>query len=264
MKKILLVGLIMMLAACSATPEKPQANDETREVTVYFVSDTPRGFKLFSEQRSITANSDTFATQVISQLVSGSLQPLDPDYVNLWDNSHALNGIDFSDGTATVDLSLGKLNVGAEGEIRAIEQIVWTLTGLTPNPTQVNFLVNGEVVESFAGHVDTTSTFEQSVDYEVLNPLQITSILDGAELENPIIITGDACTFEANVVWELTQNGERIAGGFTTAGAACPERSPWKISLEELTSGEYVFAVQEFSAEDGSLFAIDTKSFSIN
>lgn len=128
----------------------------------------------------------------------------------------------------------------------------------------VRFTVDGESVESFAGHVDTSGEFARAPDYEVLNPIQIESIVDGDSLSNPVTITGNACTFEANVVWTLFKDGQKIEEGFTTADAACPERSAWKVSFKNLEPGAYSFEAKEFSAEDGSLFAIDDKNFVIS
>lgn len=262
MKKLICFVLaLLVMAACSPPTNEQALVAETKMVETFFVTDTPRGFKLVSELREFESTQGGFPTEVLSQLISGELQPLDPDYVNLWDNSNSLNQVVLSGATATIDINLGKLNVGSEGEIRAIDQLVWTLTGVSSFLTTVRFLVNGEVVESFAGHVDTTADFQRSPDYEVLNPLQIDSINEGATVSNPITISGKACTFEANVVWELTQGDQLVSKGFTTAAVACPQRSAWSVTLDQLAPGNYVFAAQEFSAEDGSLFAVDTKSF---
>ena len=160
-----------------------------------------------------------------------------------------------------MDLGEISLKVGAEGEQRAIDQIVWTLTEFAPEVKTVAFTVNGEVVESFAGHVDTTAQFERAIGYEVLNPLQISSVNQGAELTSPVTISGQACTFEANVVWKLLQGDKVVQESFTTASSGCPERGDWSITLEDLAPGEYLFQVLEYSAEDGSLFAIDDKRF---
>lgn len=264
MKKLVLAVLVLSLVtACSPSPNEQALVDETKFATVYFVADTPRGFKLFSEEREITAPAGTFASTVISQLITGQLQPIDPDYVNLWDDSNSLNQVVITGARATVDLNLGKLNVGAEGEMRAIEQIIWTLTGISPSLTTVRFLVNGKPVETFAGHVDTTVDFKRVPDYEVLSPLQIDSLLDGTELSPPISMAGFACTFEANVVWTITQNDQFVVDGVTTAAAACPQRSKWQVTLPDLAPGEYLFSVKEFSAEDGSLFAQDSKRFTV-
>ena len=258
MKRIL--GLLLaafLLFGCST-----EATPRTVDAKIFFVADTPRGFKLFSEVQEFKEQDD-LPEFIISQLISGAITPKDPDYVNLWDGSHSLLSITYSDSLATIDFTLGKLNVGSEGEQRAIDQLVWTLTELADRVTKVRFTVNGQPIESFAGHVDTSGEFSRAPDYEVLNPIQIESVMEGDELSNPVTISGNACTFEANVVWTLLKDQEVVDEGFTTAAAACPERSSWKISLPDLNPGEYVIEAKEFSAEDGSLFAIDDKTFVI-
>lgn len=264
MKRIaLLVASMLLLTACAQTSTE-KADENGIPLKYYFVADTPRGFKLFSEtQNQIVQNGD-LELQIVSDLVSGEVAPLDPQYVNLWGKGNTVNSVTFDKSVATVDLGEILLNVGAEGEQRAIDQIVWTLTEFAPEITAVAFTVNGETVESFAGHVDTTAKFERTIDYEVLNPIQISSIKQGAELISPITISGQACTFEANVVWELSQDGKVIQTGFTTASSGCPERGRWSITIKDLTPGNYKIAAFENSAEDGSLFAIDDKEFVIN
>ena len=258
MKRFLGLFLVAsLLIGCSN-----EVTPRTMDVKVFFVGDTPRGFKLFSEVQEFKETKN-LAESVISQLISGAITPKDPDYVNLWDNSNKLNSITYTDSLATIDLSLGKLNVGSEGEQRAIEQLVWTLTELTDQVASVRFTVGGQSVETFAGHIDTSGEFTRAPDYEVLNPIQIESFVDGDELSNPVTISGNACTFEANVVWTLLKGERVIDEGFTTAGAACPERSGWKVSLKDLEPGNYRFEAKEFSAENGSLFAIDDKRFVI-
>ena len=255
------VTLLLLLSGCAQTATESLVEDGV-PVKFYFVSDTARGFKLFSETQPLIDAND-LNLQVVSDLVTGKITPLDPEYVNLWGGTNTVNSVKVNESVATVDLGEISLNVGAEGEQRAIDQIVWTLTEFAPEITSVAFTVNGEVVESFAGHVDTTSAFVRAIDYEVLNPLQISSINQGAELTSPVTISGQACTFEANVVWKLFQDGTVVQDGFTTATTGCPDRGDWSISFSELKPGEYTIQVLEYSAEDGSLFAIDDKKFSV-
>jgi hypothetical protein len=262
MKKIAtLVALLLILTGC-AQGTTENAVEDGIPVKFFFVSDTPRGFKLFSEIQSWTA-ADDMNFQVVSDLVTGKVIPLDPEYVNLWGSTNSVNSVGIADSVATVDLGEISLNVGAEGEQRAIDQIVWTLTEFAPEVKSVAFTVNGTTVESFAGHVDTTATFERAFDYEVLNPIQISSINQGAELTSPVTISGQACTFEANVVWKLSQDGKVVQEGFTTASSGCPERGGWSIAFADLAPGNYRIEALEYSAEDGSLFAIDDKEFEV-
>lgn len=261
MKKIaLLIASIFLLTGCSQVATEKVYEDGI-PVKFFFVSDTPRGFKLFSETQNQMAREGDLNLQIVSDLISGAVVPLDSQYVNLWGNGNTVNSVTIDQSIATVDLGEVTLNVGAEGEQRAIDQIVWTLTESAPEITEVAFTVNGEKVESFAGHVDTTTAFKRAISYEVLNPIEITSFNQGAELTLPITISGQACTFEANVVWKLTQDSQVVEEGFTTASSGCPERGNWSITLQDLAPGNYTFAALEYSAEDGSLFAIDDKDF---
>ena len=261
MKRIaLLIASMLVLTGCAQSATEKVYEDGV-PVNFYFVSDTPRGLKLFSETQNYLVKDGDLNLQVISDLVSGIVAPLDPDYTNLWGGSSTVNSVSISGSVATVDLGAISLNVGAEAEQRAIDQIVWTLTEFVSEVKGVVFTVNGKTVESFAGHVDTTGVFERAIDYEVLNPIQISSLNEGAELVSPFSISGQACTFEANVVWKLLRDGKVVKEGFTTATSGCPERGNWSISFENLGSGKYTIETVEYSAEDGSLFAKDDKQF---
>jgi hypothetical protein len=54
-----------------------------------------------------------------------------------------------------------------------------------------------------------------------------------------------------------------VEEGFTTASSGCPERGKWSITIANLAPGNYTFEALEYSAEDGSLSAIDDKEFVI-
>jgi hypothetical protein len=103
----------------------------------------------------------------------------------------------------------------------------------------------------------------RAIDYEVLNPIQISSLNEGAELTTSFTVSGQACTFEANVVWKLMQGDTVVKEGFTTTTSGCPDRGDWSISFDNLEAGEYTIQTLEYSAEDGSLFAEDDKRFTV-
>jgi len=251
-------------AASGATSEAPEVIED---YSFYFVGDTSMGFRLYKEVQpvSVTENElgDDKGLNALTMLINGQLPPYDGNYQTLWKSGSKINSLTRDDAVATVDLSLGRLNVGAESEQRAIDQIVWTLTENDPSITSVKFTVDGLAVESLAGHVDASVPFTRQPDYEVFATVWI-DLLDKTDLESPVTITGTACTFEANVAWELLQNNEVINSGSTIAGEACPVRSPWKVELGALAAGDYVFRAFENSAKDGSLINEDTKSFTIN
>lgn len=259
---IIAAALVVSSTACAPTEPKPTETPVTFEsALVYFALETPQGLRLVTEAHEFELQGETLAEEVIAQLVSGELQPTDPDYLTLWGAPNELIGIDAAANAATVDLKPVTLNVGAEGEAIAIAQIIWTLTGITNPADKVSFLINGQPAESFAGHVDTLTSLERGAEFEVLNGIQISSLLEGATLENPIIIAGEACTFEANLRWTLLRGGNEVDGGSTMAAEACPTRSSWQVELGDLDAGEHEFVAQEFSMKDGAIVSEDSKTF---
>lgn len=256
LSSLFLIGIV--LSGCASTPA---AINE--EVEIFFVADSRQGIRLFSEMHEVPGGNKDIATATLSDLISGKLQPFDGDYVNLWGSTNSLNELSVDGNVATVDINLAGLNVGSEAEIRAIDQIVWTLTGIDTEIKNVKFLVNGESVESFAGHVDTTGLFSRGVDYEVLSGVQITSIQEAEVVGNPVTVLGQACTFEGNLNWTLSSTDTVIEQGVLIAEGACPIRSSWKMNLGDLEPGDYTIEVFELSAEDGGVTALDNKEFQV-
>jgi|694.fasta_scaffold33725_2 hypothetical protein len=253
-------------ASVSASESANPATEELQDYSFYFVSETSRGFRLIREvhQVSKTENDlgDDKGLNSLIMLVDGQLPPFDGDHRTLWNNGTKVNSVTTVDGVATVDLSLGRISFGSESEQRAIDQIVWTLIGNNPTITSVKFTVDGVASDSLAGHVDFSQEFIPAAGFDVLASVWI-DLLDRSNVSNPVLIAGSACTFEANVAWELSQGGDVKDSGATTAELACPDRSDWKLDLGDLAAGNYVLTVSDFSAEDGSLIFADTKAFTV-
>ena len=240
--------------------------DDLQDYAFYFTSETAQGFRLVREVHQVSKIEndlgDDKGFNSLVMLVDGQLPPFDGDHRTLWNNGTKVNSVRVVEGVATVDLTLGRISLGAESEQRAIDQMVWTLIENDPTVTSVKFTIDGLVSESLAGHVDFSQVFTLAPSYEVLASAWI-DLLDRSDVSNPVSITGSACTFEANVAWELTKGGDVVSSGATTAATACPDRSDWSIDLGELAPGNYVLKVSDTSAEDGSLIFEDTKAFTV-
>lgn len=276
MKRILpIVASLALVLGCangnsdsakSASPSQSSSSSAptsvvNSEAKLYFVSDTGTSFRLYSEIHQVKISSDQDLVNALSALISGE-KPIDPDYVNLWQSDSSLNSISIDDDLATIDLHLGTLNVGAESEMRAIEQILFTIAAIDKTIKQVRFLNDGKDVETFAGHVDVTRPFQIDEGYSSLATVDL-DIEDGSTLAKPYVVTGLACTFEANVPWELEQNGIGVGSGAVTAQLACPDRSKFEIDLGDLQPGTYVLHIWESSMENGSLINEDSKTLII-
>ena len=273
---------VLLVSACgsnsqNSSPSNPPASsapsesampiiDDLQDYAFYFTSETVQGFRLVREVHQVSKVEndlgDDKGFNSLVMLVDGQLPPFDGDHRTLWNNGTKVNSVSVVEGIATVDLTLGRISLGAESEQRAIDQMVWTLIENDPTVTSVKFTIDGLVSESLAGHVDFSQVFTLAPSYEVLASVWI-DLLDRSDVSNPVSITGSACTFEANVAWELTKGGDVVSSGATTAATACPDRSDWSIDLGELAPGNYVLKVSDTSAEDGSLIFEDTKAFTV-
>lgn len=250
----------------SPSPSATSTIDVVQDYSFYFVSETAQGFRLVREVQQVSKLEndlgDDKGFNSLVMLVTGQLPPFDGDHVTLWNNGTKVNSVVSVDGVATVDLTLGRISLGSESELRAIDQIVWTLIANDPAIKSVKFTVDGVKSESLAGHVDFGQTFTLAPSYEVLATVWI-DLLDRSDLKNPVSISGSACTFEAGVAWELTKSGKVIKSGGTTAASACPDRSDWSLDFGKLAPGNYVLKVSDLSAKDGTEIFADTKAFTV-
>ena len=249
-------------STASPSPSSTVVPTKTKIAAIYYVGDTAQGLRLYREFRHVTVHgSNSLGLESLRYLTAQGSHSVDSDYTNLWGNGSVINSVSVAGSKAIVDLKISHLNVGSEGEMRAIDQLVWTLTANDRSVKSVRFTSDGEPIESFAGHVDTTVGFARERSYDVLAPIWVTS--PGAVVGNPVTIKGTACTFEAGIAWKLTRSGIVVKHGSVTAQQACPVRSVWQVSLGTLTAGTYTFTAIDYSAKDGSVTQQDSKKFTV-
>lgn len=258
---IVAVGLLLSACSASTSPSpKPSSSQSFKAIALYFVGDTAQGMRLYREfHKGETA--DSSIANALNLLFRS--KPLDPDYANLWPRDAKVTKVSTDADLATIDLSFSSLNVGAESEMRAIDQVVWTATAADTSIKRIELRRDGKKVETLAGHVDTRGTFTREATYEVLAPVWITSVQEGDSTTVPLTFGGVAQTFEANVEWQVLQGKKIVARGATTAEEAAPARTPWKVTVANLKPGSYTIRAFTSSAMDGSLVAEDTKSIEL-
>lgn len=247
-------------SSASASSSPSQATDQVN-VKLFFASDTGTSIRIYSEMASVSKVTDDLAVSAVNALLSGA-KPIDADYQNLWGSGVVVNNIAIKDSIATIDLKQPTLNVGSEGEARAIDQIIWTLHSNQPSIAGVEFLIDGKPAESLAGHVDISGPIYLDEGYQSLATVDL-DLDESQEVSAPVKVTGLACTFEANVPWELLNGDEVINSGSVLASEACPTRSKFTIDLGELVPGKFTLRVWESSMMDGSLINEDTKTFTV-
>ena len=245
----------------SSPSEQPSPSPSvTAAVYLYVVGDTSAGLRLYREVHRLPVTSDR-GLSALRILLNQKFRPSDHDYSNAWASGSVVNDIKRQGSLATVDLTVADLNVGAEGEARAIDQLIWTLTANDYSITSVRFRHNGKLIETFAGHVDTTGTFKRSSALDVLASVWVNSLT--VQSGGDVVASGVACTFEAAVPWRLYRSGSLVRSGMTMASGGCPIRGAWKVTLNNLPEGSYVFVARDLSPKDGSVISQDSKAFSV-
>ena len=93
--------------------------------------------------------------------------------------------------------------------------------------------------------------------------VKVTTPTEGAKVPTQFEVTGQAATFEANVVWELKQGEKTVRHGFTTARECCT-LSPYKFSVNA-TPGDYTLVVHDTDESDGEGVGTsqDTKNITV-
>lgn len=263
---------IATLAGCVGPPaphstEPPptpsaSATELSATVEVYFAHSQSTRLTLISENHELRYTGDLLET-ALAGVIAGTIQPIDPDYTNLWGDATALRSLSREGDILTVDLEFGGLTVGAEAEGIAIAQLVWTSMAIDPTIGALAITVDGQPVETLAGHVDTSGLLGRDAAESILTPVQIMSIVDGDLVTNPVQVSGVACVFEATVSWQLRGPGGEQAEGFTMAAEACPARGRFTIDLGSLAPGVYELTVIEYSMKDGSIASSDSKRFTV-
>jgi hypothetical protein len=138
----------------------------------------------------------------------------------------------------------------------AVQALVWTVTAAVQQasaPVPVTVASGGPIFETVG-----TTVFKRPADdraVEELASLWVDSPYAGQALPagRPVVVTGQACVFEANLAWELRQGGSVVATGHTMADSGCPRQGSWSVDLGALAAGAYEFRAIDVSAKDGSI-----------
>ncbi len=153
-----------MLAGCgkgaAATPEETMSG--SREVVLYFAD--ADGEYLAGETRWVEG--DDVAVDVVDALIEG---PSDDTHSITIPSGTRLLGLEVSEGVACVDLSreFREEHWGGSSEVLTIYSVVNTLTELE-GIRAVQFLLEGEQVDTLTGHMDISRPLER--DDSLLEP----------------------------------------------------------------------------------------------
>ena len=253
----------------SATSPAPPAT-KPFAVPGYFV--TPYGTNNLGLVREyigtqLPANADAAAQGAAALSVSLNAAPYakSDGYLQPWPSGTTAKVTLASNEIQVVLSGPGVTGLAAEQQRIAVQQVVWAVTaGVQQNvPVRISVAAGGNIFETMPASVYKRPADAQA--YQDLAPIWVDTPSRDQVLPSgaPVVVKGQACTFEANVQWELKRGNAVVRQDHTTASSGCPQQGSWSVDLGTLTVGTYTFRAFELSAADGSLRAQKVVSFSV-
>ena len=164
-----------------------------------------------------------------------------------------LLGLRISAGIATVDLSSSFQSAASPSAMPLrIGQVVYTLTQF-PTVTGVRFAINGQGVTVIGG-VPVQSPQTRVMYGGYLPAITVRSPVIGAQVGNPVTVSGTADVFEATVSVRIVDlAGHEIARTFTTASCGTGCRGGYSVTIPYTVPRTQpgTIVVFESSAKDG-------------
>jgi Immunoglobulin-like domain of bacterial spore germination/Sporulation and spore germination len=239
-------------AAASPSGQRPTATQApAREIGVqaWF----SRNGKLFVTQRTVPATTGVGRAALDRLLTGPSAAENAAGLRSQIPAGTTLRGLRISAGIATADLSSSFESAASPSAMPLrIAQVVYTLTQF-PTVTGVRFAIDGQG-KTVVGGVPVQSPQTRAMYGGYLPAITVRSPVIGAQVGNPVAVSGTADVFEATVSLRILDSaGHEIARTFTTASCGTGCRGDYAVtipySVPRTQPGTIV--VFESSAKDG-------------
>jgi hypothetical protein len=233
----------------------PAATAGGATLPVYFAGETPRGLRLFREHHRGNPDVNTLLAAVRSA-VEGT--PNDPDLTRLWPAGTRVTAVSAASADRTgavavhlagTDLRTRPAGMTADEARLAVQQVAWTVDDVSGSRVWVAWYVGGSRADQVLGQ-PTPAGIGAAPAGEVLAPVQVDQPADGATVGPTFKVRGRASAFEANVQWELVQDGTVVKRGFTTARECCT-LSPYSFTVTGVPAGSYTLVVHDEDPSGG-------------
>lgn len=248
----------------SASPADPPTGAGTvTSYTAFFVGDTARGPRLFSEVRTEGGGRD-----LLSALTLLERGPLDPDYRNDWPQgafvSAGFDGVG-TDGQFSVvlggDFPRDRPEGMSEEEAQmAVESVIWTLQANAsegePVTAPVQFYLGRNPIDQVYG-VPTSEGLAAGASADVQAQMNVAFPSEGQVVAGSFVALGRNNGFEAAMTWTLTDDtGAVVLDGFAQAsGFGEGGLFPWEtepIDVSGLTPGRFTFTAANDDPSGGT------------
>lgn len=249
----------------------PSAGAPT-QVPVYYLGEVGTRVRLYREFRTVTPADTTLPARIAAGLREMLRDdPLDPDYFGAWPDGATVSDVRIEDGNAVVVLGGAVTNsVGAETAAMTIEQLVWTVTAIAADAGSplngVRLVVDGAASggADLWGHVDVRGVLRRGPSVDTQAPVWLIAPQQDARVGETFQVHIDGTVFEATAHLRVRNAaGTVVYDDFVTLDAGAPARGDAVVSLT-LTPGRYTVEAFYFSADDGSIQAMDDHEITVS
>ena len=236
--------------SASSAESSPSASAENLTVGVYYATETGTELRLTREFRSLPDVGGPGLTAAKAVLAG---EPLDPDYVGLWDPAGTVLGVVQADGAIDVDLSVTATTTttGSAGALLAVQALVYAVTRALQLDEPVRILVEGEPVDELFGVLDVSQPIARADPISMRLLVQLNDPNEGEVVGSPVTFSGEAAVFEATLPWRVeSPAGELVQEGVaqTAQGQAF---APFSFAVT-LDPGAYAVVYTEDDPSDGA------------
>lgn len=263
--------------ATGTDPTTAPTGGHPDRVPVYYLGEVGDRIMLYREFRTVTLADDTLPARISAALREMLRDdPLDPDYFGAWPDGATVRDVRIEGGIAVVDLGgIGTNSVGAETAALTLEQFIWTVTAVAADAGSpvdgVRLLVDGSSRAQLWGHVEIGGVLRRGDSMTVQAPVWLISPQHGDTVGGSgsgaggraVQVHLDGRVFEATVnLRVLDAGGALVHETFTTLSAGAPLRGQAMVTLT-LTPGRYTLQAFFYSADDGSVQAMDDHEITV-
>lgn len=242
----------------------PPTGSSSANLAVYFVGVQRGDPVLYREFRRLPVGDGSAAARTRAALTLMLDGPaLDPDYRTLWPASASVRNVTVAADAVVVDLGGAKTNsVGAAAAEAAVQQLIWTATAVSGRQA-VRLLFDGAAMSDLWGHVSVSGTLRRASAVGTLAQVWLISPQHGDRVGRTFEVHIAGMVFEATAQLRVRNAAGAIVQNHTlTLSNGAPSLGEGRLSIT-LSPGAYTLEAFYFSAEDGSVQALDNHSITV-
>jgi len=239
-----------------------QAGTPVSTLPVYYVGTADgEGLRLYREFHRFQLTDTGVVAELRATLgeMLTAARLADPDYRTLWPSGATVATVWTQYDIVGVNITgAGVANLDAAGAAAAVQQLAWTVAGVTGGDPRIRLLLDGEPVDRLWGHVDTGDEITKGAALDTLAMLWLIDPQHGDTVGSTFTVHLAGSVHEATAQLRIRQGGQVVHRRYVTLDAGAPGRGEAFVELS-LPPGDYTIEAYEESmvADEGPRYLVD-------